>query len=214
MSSSTTSVSQALHWRYATKKFDTRKIPDATWEMLRQSLSLTPSSYGLQPWKFVVVENPALRAKLQPHSWNQTQIVDASHLVVFTHRTEITEADVNRFAQLICSVRGAPAEKIEPYRQMMLGGVVKGKDAAGQKEWAARQLYIALGQLMAVAAVLEIDTCALEGIDPAKYDEILGFKGTGYETVVACAVGYRAADDAYAQAQKVRFPTDQVVTKL
>ena len=200
MSSSTTSVSQALHWRYATKKFDTRKIPDATWEMLRQSLCLTPSSYGLQPWKFVVVENPALRAKLQPHSWNQTQIVDASHLVVFTHRTEVTEADVNRFTQLICSVRGAPADKIEPYRQMMLGGVVKGKDAAEQKEWAARQLYI--------------DTCALEGIDPAKYDEILGFKGTGYQTVVACAVGYRAADDPYAQAQKVRFPTDQVVTKL
>jgi len=97
---------------------------------------------------------------------------------------------------------------------MMIGGVVKGKDATAQKEWAARQVYIALGQLMAVAAVVGVDTCALEGIDPAAYDQILGLKGSGYETVVACAVGYRSADDKYASMKKVRFPLSKVFGKI
>ncbi len=211
MNTTPADLSQALAWRYATKKFDTRHLPTATWAAIRESLVLTPSSYGLQPWRFLVVESPAVRAKLKPVSWDQTQVTDASHLIVFTRRTEMTEADVNRHIARILSVRNLPAEKLEPYRQMMLGGVVKGKDAAGQREWSGRQCYIALGQLMAAAAVLGVDTCALEGIDPAKYDEILGLKGSGYETVVACAVGYRAADDAYAQAAKVRYPADDVI---
>jgi len=214
MTTTPSDLSQALAWRYATKKFDTRRLPEATWAALRDSLVQTPSSYGLQPWKFLVVESAALRAKLRPVSWDQTQVTDASHLVVFARRTEMTEADVNRHVSRILAVRSLPADKLEPYRQMMLGGVVKGKDAAGQREWAARQCYIALGQLMATAALMRVDTCALEGIDPAKYDEILGLKGTGYETVVACAVGYRAADDAYAQAAKVRFPAEEVIRQL
>ena len=214
MTTTPADLSQALAWRYATKKFDTRRLPEATWAALRDSLVQTPSSYGLQPWKFLVVETPAIRARLKPVSWDQTQVTDASHLVVFARRAEMTEADVNRHVSRILAVRNLPADKLEPYRQMMLGGVVKGKDAAGQREWAARQCYIALGQLMATAALMRVDTCALEGIDPAKYDEILGLKGSGYETVVACAVGYRAADDAYAQAAKVRFPSAEVVQSL
>lgn len=214
MTTTPADLSQALAWRYATKKFDTRRLPDAVWAAIRDSLVQTPSSCGLQPWKFLVIETPAVRAQLKPVSWDQTQITDASHLIVFTRRTEMTEADVNRHVARILAVRGLPADKLEPYRQMMLGGVVKGKDAAGQREWAARQCYIALGQLMATAALMHVDTCALEGIDPAKYDEILGLKGSGYETVVACAVGYRAADDAYAQAAKVRFPSADVIRSV
>ena len=204
----------ALEWRYATKLFDTKKLPDATWSALEKSLQLAPSSFGLQPWKFIVVENPEIRAKLRPVSWNQSQVTDASHLVVFTRRTEMTEKDVQDFFDLMVSERKVEAEKIEAYRQMMIGGVVKAKDAATQKEWAARQVYIALGQLMAAAGVIGVDTCALEGIDPAAYDEILGLKGTGYETVVACAVGYRSADDKYAAMKKVRFPLSKVFKKV
>jgi nitroreductase len=204
----------SLEWRYATKAFDTRKLPEATWAALEESLRLAPSSYGLQPWKFIVVNDPALRAKLRPVSWNQSQVTDASHLVVFARRTEVTEADVNEFFDQMVSERGADATKLEPYRQMMIGGVVKGKDAAGQKEWAARQLYIALGQLMGAAAAMAIDTCALEGIDPAAYDEILGLKGTGYEVVVACAVGYRSAEDKYAGMKKIRFPAARVIRRV
>jgi len=204
----------SLEWRYATKAFDTRKLPESTWAALEESLRLTPSSYGLQPWKFFIVADPALRAKLRPVSWNQSQVTDASHLVVFARRTEITEQDVNEFFHQMVSERGADAAKLEPYRQMMIGGVVKGKDAAGQKEWAARQLYIALGQLMGAAAALAVDTCALEGIDAAAYTELLGLQGSGYEVVVACAVGYRSADDKYAAMKKIRYPKARVIAQV
>jgi nitroreductase len=204
----------SLEWRYATKAFDTRKLPEATWAALEESLRLTPSSYGLQPWKFIVVNDPALRAKLRPVSWNQSQVTDASHLVVFARRTEVTETDVNEFFNQMVSERQADATKLEPYRQMMLGGVVKGKDAAAQKDWAARQLYIALGQLMGAAAAMAIDTCPLEGIDPDAYTEILGLKDTGYEVVVACAVGYRSAEDKYAGMKKIRFPAARVISRV
>ena len=204
----------SLEWRYATKAFDTRKLPEATWAALEESLRLTPSSYGLQPWKFIVVNDPALRAKLRPVSWNQSQVTDASHLVVFARRTEVTETDVNEFFNQMVSERGADATKLEPYRQMMLGGVVKGKDAAAQKDWAARQVYIALGQLMGAAAAMAIDTCPLEGIDPDAYTEILGLKGTGYEVVVACAVGYRSSEDKYAGMKKIRFPAARVISRV
>ena len=204
----------SLEWRYATKAFDTRKLPDATWAALEESLRLAPSSYGLQPWKFIVVNDPALRAKLRPVSWNQSQVTDASHLVVFARRTEVTETDVNEFFNQMVSERGADATKLEPYRQMMLGGVVKGKDAAAQKDWAARQVYIVLGQLMGAAAAMAIDTCPLEGIDPDAYTEILGLKGTGYEVVVACAVGYRSSEDKYAGMKKIRFPAARVISRV
>lgn len=201
----------SLEWRYATKAFDTRALPAATWAALEESLRLTPSSFGLQPWKFFVITDPAVRAQLRPVSWNQAQITDASHLVVFARRTEITEQDVNEFFHQIVTERAADPAKLEFYRQMMLGGVVHGKDAAGQKDWAARQLYIALGQLMGAAAALAVDTCALEGIEPAAYNEILGLKGTGYEVVVACALGYRSSEDKYAGLKKIRFPAARVI---
>jgi nitroreductase len=204
----------ALNWRYATKAFDTKALPAPLWEALQESLRLAPSSYGLQPWKFFVIADPAVRAKLRPVSWNQTQITDASHLVVFARRTEITEADVDAFFNQMVSERGADAKVLEPYRQMMIGGVVKGKDLAGQREWAARQCYIALGQFMAAAAVLGVDTCAIEGLDPAKYDEILGLAGSGYQTVMACAAGYRSTEDKYAAMKKIRYPAARVIAKV
>ena len=134
--------------------------------------------------------------------------------MVFARRTEVTEQDVNEFFQQMVAERQADPAALEPYRQMMIGGVVKGKDPAAQKEWAARQLYIALGQLMGAAAALAVDTCALEGIDPAAYTEILGLQGTGYEVVVACAVGYRSGADKYAQLKKIRYPKARVIAQV
>ena len=204
----------ALNWRYATKAFDTKALPAPLWDALQESLRLAPSSYGLQPWKFFVITDPAIRAKLRPVSWNQSQITDASHLVVFARRTEITEKDVNDFFHQMVSERNADATVLEPYRQMMLGGVVKGKDLAGQREWAARQVYIALGQFMTSAAVLGVDTCAIEGLDAAAYDEILGLAGSGYQTVVGCVAGYRSAADKYATLKKIRYPADRVISRV
>lgn len=201
-----------LRWRCAVKKFDaTRKIPDATWNAIEESLVLTPSSYGLQPWRFIVVNDVAARAALRTASWNQSQVTDASHYVVFAARTALSEADVDAFVRRIAEVRGVAVESLAQYKGMMVGGVVKAMDETKRNHWAGLQVYIALGNLMTAAATIGLDTCPMEGLDPAKYDEILGLKAQGYHTLCACAVGYRAADDRYAAAPKVRFATDDVV---
>ncbi len=206
------SLIQQLNWRYATKKFDaSRKVPQADWSVLEESLILTASSYGLQPWKFIIVTDPALKAKLRPASWNQSQVEDCSHLVVFAAKQEVTEADVDRFIARIAEVRGVTAESLAGYKGFMMGDLVNGPRHAIIGEWAARQTYIAMGNLLTSAAVLGIDACPFEGIEPANYDEILGLAGTGYATVAACPVGYRSADDKYASAPKVRFAAADVI---
>jgi nitroreductase len=202
----------ALQWRYATKVFDaTKKIPAEVWQTLEHALVLTPTSYGLQPYKFLVIKNPARRAELLPHSWNQKQVVDASHFVVFTARTKVTEADVNKLVKLTSDIRKVPAESLNFYRDMMLGDVVNGPRGKIAHEWAARQAYIALGNLMTCAAVLGVDACPMEGLNPAEYDRVLGLNGSGYATVVACALGYRAASDKYASLPKVRYELNDLV---
>ena len=205
----------ALQWRYATKVFDaTKKIPADVWQTLERVLVLTPTSYGLQPYRFLVINDPVKRAELLPHSWNQKQVVDASHFVVFTARTKVTDADVNKLIQLTSNVRKIPAESLNFYRDMMLGDVVNGPRGKIAHEWAARQAYIALGNLMTCAAVLGVDACPMEGLNPAEYDRVLGLNGSGYATVVACALGYRAAGDKYASLPKVRYETRELVQQV
>jgi nitroreductase len=205
----------ALHWRYATKKFDpTRTIPAETWAALEQSLVLTPSSFGLQPWKFLVIEDPALRARLLPVSWNQSQTVDASHFVVFARRDNLPESDIDRHVARIAEVTGAPVEKLAGLRGMIAGFCGRARQEGWLNAWADRQTYIALGNFMTCAAALGIDTCPMEGLDPAQYDTLLGLSGTGFSTVVACAAGYRSPDDAYSTRPKVRFPASEVVAHL
>ena len=205
----------ALQWRYATKVFDaTKKIPADVWQTLERALVLTPTSYGLQPYRFLVINDPAKRAELLPHSWNQKQVVDASHFVVFTARTRMTEADVVKLIQRTSAIRKIPAESLNFYRDMMLGDIVNGPRGKAAHEWAARQAYIALGNLMTCAAVLGVDACPMEGLNPAEYDRILGLRGGDYATVVACALGYRAANDKYASLAKVRYETADLVLKV
>jgi nitroreductase len=212
MTISTTELLNALNWRYATKFFDaTKKIPAETWQTLEQALVLTPTSYGLQPYQFLVINNPAKRAELLPHSWGQKQVVDASHFVVFIARTEMKEADVDRFIKRTTEVRKLPEGAFNPYRDMMIGDVVNGPRGKVAHEWAARQAYIALGNLMTCAAVLGVDACPMEGLVPAEYDKVLNLNGSGYATVVACALGYRSAADKYAGLAKVRYATTELV---
>jgi len=202
----------ALQWRYATKVFDaTRKIPADLWSALEKTLVLTPTSYGLQPYQFLIVQDAATRAALLPHSWGQKQVVDCSHYVVFTARTEMTAADVAKLIARISAVRGIPAAALDFYRDMMLSDVVNGPRGKNAHEWAARQAYIALGNLMTAAAVLGVDACPMEGLVPAEYDKILKLDGTGYKTVVALALGYRAAGDKYASLAKVRYEAADLI---
>jgi nitroreductase len=201
---------QQLQWRYATKKFDaTRKISAAEWRALEEALVLAPSSFGLQPWKFVVVENPELRARLLPLSWNQGQVVDASHLLVCAVRVGLAEEDVDRLIRRTMEVRGVSREKLEGYRKLILGFCEKLGESGGLEAWAARQVYIALGGLLTGAALLGLDACPLEGIDPEGYTEVLGL--SGYRAICAVALGYRAIDDGAAQLAKVRYPIEEVV---
>ncbi len=211
----TASLLESLNWRYATKKFDANKIiAPEVWAALEDALVLTPSSYGLQPWKFLIITNPEIKEQLKPLSWNQAQVTDCSHYVVFTIKKNLSAADVNRFVEQTATVRGIPAESIKGYRDIMVSDVVNGPRSLTVNEWATRQAYIALGNFMTSAALLGVDACPMEGIDPAKYDRLLGLPEKGFATVVACAAGYRAEDDKYATLAKVRFPNSEVVEHI
>jgi nitroreductase len=202
-----------LTWRYAVKKFDSKaKIPQQDWETLEKALVLTPSSYGLQPWRFLVVQDPEVRKKLTPLSWKQTQVEDCSHFVVMAHMKKMTEEHVNSFVRSTADARGLNPESLEGYRKMMIGDVVTGPRSKVAAEWAARQCYIAMGNLMTSAAMLGIDTCPMEGLDPAGYDQVLGLAGTNYQTVMAVACGYRHTEDKLASAVKSRFEKSCIVT--
>ena len=206
---------QALEWRYATKGFDPhRKIPADLWKTLEEALVLSPSSFGLQPWKFLVVTDPAVRIRLRAASWGQPQIEECSHLVVFTARRTMQMEDIERFVARIAEVRGVSVASLASYRDKMAGSLLQGPQAAVVEQWTAKQAYIALGNFLTCAATLGVDACPMEGLEPAKYDEILGLVETGYHSLMVCAAGYRRPDDAYAKLAKVRFPLDQVIQRV
>lgn len=208
------SVVAALRWRYATKHFKAdQKIPADTWAALEETLILTPSSFGLQPWKFLVVENPDVRAELRAKSWGQAQVTDASHFVVFATRTDVSQADIDNWVSKLGEVQSTPAEVLAPMKGM-IEGFVGSMPVEARQAWNTRQVYIALGQFMAAAAVMGIDTCPLEGLDPSAYDEILGLKGSGYATAVACAVGYRSESDHTAARPKARFGAESLISVI
>ena len=205
----------ALNWRYATKKFDpTRTIPAEDWHALEQSLVLAPSSIGLQPWKFYVVTDPAVKAPLAAASYRQAQPVECSHFVVFTVRRDIDANHVDRHIARMVEVLGVQPDSLVKFRAMTMRNLDKARAEGRLDIWQEHQIYIALGKFMACAAVLGIDTCPMEGIEPEKFDAILGLEGSDYATVVACAAGYRLPDDKYASTKKVRFKAEDVVVRV
>ena len=209
---STEQLLQQLHWRYATKKFDpTKKIAEDVWQALIESLILAPSSFGLQPWKFFVVTNPDIRQQLVEQSWGQTQVMEASHLVVLAFKKDVNTGDVDRYMQNIADVRQVPIDNLQGFAKVINGFLEKPPYPLDIDEWSKRQVYIALGQFMTSAALLGIDTCPMEGFNPAKYDEILGLPEQGYASVVVCPAGYRAEDDKNAAMPKVRYPAQHLV---
>ena len=207
-------VLQQLQWRYAVKAFDpTQKISEEMWQTLEQCLVLTPSSFGLQPWKFFVITDLALRQQLVEHAWGQSQVADASHLVVFAIQKNLDHTDVDRYMQRIAEVRNTSVDSLEGFADT-IKGVLDKLSPADADAWATRQVYIALGQFMTCAALLGIDTCPMEGFVPDKFDELLGLSELGYHAAVLCPAGYRAEDDKYATLPKVRFPKAEVVGHL
>ena len=205
-------VIEQLKWRYATKKFNpNKKIEDATWKTLEQSLVLSPSSFGLQPWQFFVIRNPAIRQQLLEASWGQKPVVDASHLVVFAIKKNLDTEYVDRYVARMAEVQQLPVEKLDGFSNMVKGYLQEPPFPLDVNKWAAKQVYLALGVFLSCAAMMEVDTLPMEGFVPPKYDEILGLDSKGYSAVVQCAVGYRADNDKHQNDPKVRFPTERVV---
>ena len=206
---------QQLNWRYAVKKFDpTRKISAEDWHALEEVLILTPTSYNLQPYKFVVVTNQEIKERLLPYAWNQKQVVDCSHLVVIAGKTNLTGADVENYLQRVVDVRNVTRESQDDYARVLHEFTSKLETNDKTFEWAARQVYLALGFLLTASALRGIDTCPMEGFVSSGVNEILQLDAQKLSAVVLCPLGYRAADDWLASLAKVRQPREQLVDSI
>ena len=207
-------IVEQLNWRYAVKKFDAeKKISDRDWNTLEHSLTLAPSSFGLQPYKFIVVTDQETKEKLSQAAYGQTQPSDCSHLVVVAYKKVLNDADVEHFVERIAEVRNAPKESLKDYEQTMKGSAMKARDEGYIETWNSRQAYIALGFLLETAALLEIDTCPMEGFSVEKANEILDLED--YSAVILCPLGYRdASNDWLANLPKVRLPKNELIQMI
>jgi nitroreductase len=204
-------ILSALNWRYATKKYDaTKKLSEADWATLKESLRLAPSSYGLQPWKFIEVNNPEVRKKLRAVSWDQSIIEESAKLVVFTTLREMSKEHIQKFINSMATARKIPASNLDGYKQMMEQNILVGKPKETHLAWNQRQAYIAMGFLLETASLLKIDATPVEGLAPEDYDKILGLTGTPYTTVAVVTLGYRDASDSYQSAAKSRFSEQEI----
>jgi nitroreductase/dihydropteridine reductase len=204
------SLIEKLTWRYATKKFDqTKKLTSFQLEELLHAVHLSPSSAGVQPYKIIVIEDAATRAKLQQAAHGQAQIADASQLIVFAAETNLDSQYVKNFIDHVAKSRGIDRTGLEGYEQM-INGNVSGMTEEQRIIWAKKQAYIALGVLLTSAAELGIDACPMEGFSALRFDEILGLKERGLTTAVIAAIGFRAEDDAYSKLNKVRKPEEEM----
>jgi nitroreductase/dihydropteridine reductase len=208
-------VNERLTWRYATKKFDPSKsVPAEKLERIIEAVRLTPTTSGLQPFELLVISNPDIRAKIQAVAWNQSQITDCSHLLVFAAWDDITADRVNMMFDLTNDVRGFKNEGWENYRQQLLG-IVANRGTEGNYQAAARQAYIGLGVALVAAAYEEVDATPMEGFDPAAVDEILDLKSKKLRSVIILPIGYRAAEgDWLVNLKKVRRSRDNFVTEI
>jgi nitroreductase len=205
---------EALGWRYATKKFDpARTLSENELATLLEAVRLSPSSYGLQPYKILVISDPGLRERLKPACWNQAQITEASHLLVFAHRTDFGPELIDSYLEEVADTRGASPEALKGYGNFMKSKLL-GLLAAEKAAWTARQAYIALGTLLSAAAEARIDTCAIEGFEPFRVNEILGLDSQQLSAGVMAAVGYRSEGDATQHNKKVRRSHDALFAYL
>lgn len=202
------------NWRYATKKFDaTKKITDADIAFLKEAIRLSTSSYGLQPYRVFIVENPELRAKLVAASYGQAQVADASHLLVFANELNFGEAGIDQLATTICKTRELPLEAIQGYVDYMKGNIT-GLPEEVRNIWTAKQTYLALGNLLNVAAELKIDVTPMEGFVPEQVNEILGLEKLGLNTSLIATLGYRHEADDTQHYKKVRKSEEELFITL
>ncbi|TDD74153.1 NAD(P)H-dependent oxidoreductase [Flavobacterium caseinilyticum] len=202
------------NWRYATKKFDaTKKITTEDLSTLKEAIRLSASSYGLQPYKIIIVENPELRAQLLTASYGQSQVVDASHLIVFANEINFGEEGIVNFSKNMSETRGIPLESIQGYVEYMKSNIVNLTEET-RNIWSAKQTYLALGNLLNVAAELKIDATPMEGFVATQVNEILGLDELGLNATLIATLGYRHDEDATQHYKKVRKSNEDLFITL
>jgi nitroreductase / dihydropteridine reductase len=207
-------IIQALNWRYATKVFDpNKKLSKEQVDSILEIARLSPSSYGLQAWGFVRVVDPEIRKKLKEVAWGQPQITDASDLIVLAAKTVVDETTVEDYMKSIADIRQVSPESLSGFSQMINGGM-SNLSQEQRHEWVSKQVYIALGMMLEACALEGIDACPMEGIEPKKFDEILGLESKGLSSKVVIALGYRDESDASAKYPKVRYSKEQVIFEI
>ncbi|MEY4834755.1 MAG: hypothetical protein RI980_870 [Bacteroidota bacterium] len=198
------------NWRYATKKFNSeKKISNSDLEILKEAIQLSSSSYGLQPYKVLIIENEEIRKQLQPASWGQSQITDASHLFVFASETNVDAEYITRYAENMAKTRNIPFDSVKGYADFMIGNITS-LTPEKQLIWAQKQAYLALGNLLNAAAELKIDVTPMEGFLPEQYNEILGLSEKGLHATLVATIGYRHDEDDTQHYAKVRKPKSEL----
>lgn len=209
-----TPIIEQLQWRYATKKFDDSKIlSEEKLNVLKHSFNLTATSYGLQPLKMIVISDKATKKKLIPITMNQEQIYTASHVLVLCIESKMDPDFIKNYFKRVEQTRSTPRKILEPFETFLLEDFAD-KPKANIEEWMAKQVYLAMGNLLTVCAIEGIDSCPIEGFEPKKYDELLELDKLGLKSVLVLAVGYRADDDFFSSLKKVRRGVDEVVIEL
>lgn len=207
-------ILKSRKWRYATKTFDSsRKVSDQDMKTLLEAIRLSASSYGLQPYHVFVITDQELKSKLRPISWNQSQLEDASHILVFANKPDFGTELVDEYIHNVSNTRSIDVDNLKQYSDFMKSKLM---DLSPQDKlnWTARQAYIALGNALQAAAELEIDSTPMEGIEYEKYDEILGLRAKGLTTTVVLALGYRSEEDTTQHLAKVRKSKEELFTHI
>ncbi len=207
-------IIDSLRWRYATKKFDNQKnLPQEKIDILVEAFNLTATSYGLQPIKLVVIQDKKIQKELTTHSWNQQQVADASHVLVFCTENVIGEKYIRQYFDTVKAIRNTPDTILDPFKKQLITSFAN-KSSEEIANWTSKQAYLAMGNLLTVCAIEQIDACPMEGFIPEKYDEILNLESLGLSSVLVLPVGYRADDDMFSELKKVRRPTDDMVISI
>lgn len=204
----------ALQWRYAVKRMTGQTVPQHKVDRILEATTLSASGMGLQPYTILVIDNPELKKKIQPVAYNQPQIVESSHLIIFAAWDDVTEQHVDDYINNIASTRGIAPESLSGFKDSMMG-LVNGRTQEQKHQWAARQAYIAFGTAIAAAATEQVDASPMEGFSPEAVDEILGLKEKGLRSVTFLALGYRdELNDQLVHAKKVRRQKDKLILKV
>lgn len=210
----TCEIIDKLQWRYACKKFDnTKKLSEEKLTVLKQAFNLTATSYGLQPLKMLVISSQKLKKALVPLTHNQRQVADCSQVLVLCTETQISSSYIKEYFDTVVSLRETPRDVLQPFEDFLTNDFSK-KDSSQINIWMAKQAYLALGNLLTVCALEDIDACPIEGFEPQKYDSFLNLTEKGLQSVLVLAVGYRADDDMFSTLTKVRRGTEKVIIEL